>query len=179
MRFNIRKPQGIDAVIEHFLGATGDVLVDLPAGGSDMTARLCSAGSAEGTLDIRTLFPEVNARLLIVFVIDPSRDALVALDAEIKALSNPVTDWVVVRNHRFEDTPFDRFDKWADGKLEGVPVLDMPRLDPRVIDALINAKANLTELGGLESASALMKMRGAAALRVWTGELRKGKVLDG
>jgi len=166
-------------VIEHFLGATEDVLVDLPAGGSDMTAQLCSAGSAEGTLDIRTLFPEVNARLLIVFVIDPSRDALVALDAEIKALSNPVADWVVVRNHRFEDTLFDRFDKWADGKLEGVPVLDMPRLDPRVIGALINAKANLTELGDMESASALMKIRGAAALRVWSEELQKGKVLDG
>lgn len=179
LKINIRKPEGVDALIERFADETGDVLVDLPAAGSDMTTRMTKAGSAEGAVDIRELFPQMDARLVIMFVIDQSRDAVVALDAEIKALSSPVTDWIIVRNHRLDDVPFDRFEKWQEPvDLSAVPVIDMHRLDRRVTEALVSAKMNLTELNDLPTASAMMKIRGQTALRAWTEELRKAKVLN-
>ena len=58
-------------------------------------------------------------------------------------------------------------------------ILDMPRLDRKVIEVMVDAKANLAELSSLETASALLKMRGQAALRIWTAELRKAGLLDG
>lgn len=180
LRINVRKAEGIDQLFEAFLTAPGDVLVDLPAGGSDMTARLVGGGSTEGTVDVETLFAELGARLTILFVIDQGRDSIVALNEELQILQGTATDWIVVRNQRFEDTPFARFEKWAaQVDLSMVKILDMPRLDRKVIEVMVDAKANLTELSGLETASALLKMRGQAALRLWSAELRKAGLLDG
>ncbi len=179
LRINVRKPEGIDQLFEAFLAAPGDVLVDLPAGGSDMTARLIGGGTTEGTVDIETLFAEIGARLTFMFVIDQGRDSVVALNEEFQLLSTPVTDWIIVRNNRIDDMPFARFEKWsAQVDLSRAKSLDMPRLDRKVIEVLVDAKANLAEISGLETASAMLKMRGQAALRLWSGELRKAGLLD-
>lgn len=180
LRINVLKLEGIDQLFEAFLTAAGDVLVDLPAGGSDMTARLVGGGSDEGAVDVETLFAEVDARLTFVFVIDQGRDSVVALNEEFQTMPKTVTDWIIVRNHRLEDTAFTRFERWAaQVDLGYATILDMPRLDRKVIEALVDAKANLTELSGLETASALLKMRGQAAMRLWSVELRKAGLLDG
>lgn len=179
LRINARRPDGVDAMVEAFLEAPGDVLVDLPAGGSDLTARLNGTGSAAGMVDIEALFAETSDRLTILFVIDQSRDALVALDAELRALPPGVTDWVIVRNHRI-DEPFARFNAWAtEADLDGVVVSDMPSLDRRAIEALVTAKAHIGEIEAVEAASALMRIRTKAALRVWRGELARTGLLDG
>lgn len=178
LRINVRKPEGIDQLFEAFLAAPGDVLVDLPAGGSDMTVRLVGGGSAEGAVDVETLFAEIDARLTFVFVIDQGRDSVVALNEELQTMPKTVTDWIIVLNHRLEDTAFTRFERWtAQVDLGHATILDMPRLDRKVIEVLVDAKANLTEIAGLETASALLKMRGQAALRIWATELRKAGLL--
>ncbi|WP_281969127.1 division plane positioning ATPase MipZ [Roseovarius nanhaiticus] len=179
LRINARKPEGIDALIDAFLEAPADVLVDLPAGGSDMTNGFLGAGSAAGTVDIEALFQETGDRLVIMFVIDQSRDALVAVDAELKRLPDTVTDWVIVRNHRM-DAPFERFERWnKTADLKGATIIDMPPLDRRAIDALVDAKAHIGEIDAAETASALSKIRAKAALRVWRAELVKAGVING
>jgi hypothetical protein len=180
LRINMRKPEGVDQLFENFLTAPGDVLVDLPAGGSDMTARLVGGGTSEGTVDVETLFAELDARMTILFVVDQGRDSVVALNEELQILAGRSTDWIIVRNHRLEDAAFTRFDRWAaQVDLSRATILDMPRLDRKVIEVLVDAKANLTELSGLETASALLKMRGQMALRIWSAELQKAGLLDG
>lgn len=180
LRINVRKPEGIDQLFEAFLAAPGDVLVDLPAGGSDMTVRLVGGGSAEGAVDVESLFAEIGAKLTILFVIDQGRDSVVALNQELQLMPRSVTDWIIVRNSRLEDAPFMRFEKWS-GQVDlgRAAILDMPRLDRKVIEVMIDVKANLAELSALETASALLKMRGQAALRLWSAELRKAGLLNG
>lgn len=180
LRINVRRPEGIDKLFEVFLEATCDVLVDLPAGGSDMTARLVGGGTDEGSFDIETLFAEINARLTILFVLDQGRDSVVALNEELHIMPRTVTDWIIVRNHRLVDQPFDRFEKWAArADLSHATILDMPRLDRKVIELMIDAKSNLAELPNLETATAIAKLRGQSALRIWSAELRKAGLLDG
>lgn len=180
LRINMRKPEGIDQLFEAFIMAPGDVLVDLPAGGSDMTARLVGGGTSEGTVDVESLFAELDARMAILFVIDQGRDSVVALNEEFRTLPALVTDWIIVRNHRLEDQPFTRFEKWAAAtELSKATIIDMPRLDRKVIEVMMDAKANLAELSSLETASALLKLRGQTALRIWSAELRKAGLLDG
>lgn len=179
LRINARQAHGSDQLLEAFLEAETDVLIDLPAGGSDLTARFLGGGTAEGSVDLGPLLEEVGARLVILFVIDQGRDGLVALDDEFKSISTELADWIIVRNHRLEDTPFTRFETWAArADLTGVKVVDMPRLDRRVVEALVDAKANLIELDHLESASALLKIRGRAALRIWSETLKGAGLLD-
>lgn len=180
LRINVRKPEGIDQLFEAFLAAPGDVLVDLPAGGSELTARLVGGGTSEGTVDVENLFSELNTRMTILFVIDQGRDSVVALNEELRSMPKAVTDWIIVRNHRLEDTAFTRFERWAaQVDLGHATILDMPRLDRRVIEVMVDAKANLAELPSLETASALLKIRGQTALRIWSAELRKAGLLDG
>lgn len=180
LRINVRKAEGVDQLFEAFLAAPGDVLVDLPAGGSDMTSRLVGGGTDEGSFDIETLFAEINARLTIMFVLDQGRDSVVALNEELHIMPRTVIDWIIVRNHRLVDQPFDRFEKWAArADLSHATILDMPRLDRKVIELMIDAKSNLAELPNLETASAIAKLRGQSALRIWSTELRKAGLLDG
>jgi hypothetical protein len=179
LRINARKPEGVDALIETFLGVPGDVLVDLPAGGSDTTAGFVGAGSAAGSVDIESIFKEIDARLVVLFTLDQGRDGIVALADEMKRLPESVTDWVIVRNHRL-DVPFDRLDNWLDGMdLGPAKIIDMPSLDRRVIELLVTEKKHIGEIDTIDMASALMKIRAKAALRVWTAELRKAGLLDG
>lgn len=179
LQINARKPEGIDALAEAYLEAPGDVLVDLPAGGSDTTSGFIDAGTAAGTVDIESLLQEAGGRMAMLFVIDQGRDGIVAFKDELGRLPASVTDWLVVRNHRL-DVPFDRFDEWAERTdLADTRILDMPGLDRRVIEALVDAKTHIGEIDEVEAASALMKIRAKAALRLWTDELKKAGLLDG
>lgn len=178
LRINARKPEGIDALVEAFLKAPGDVLVDLPAGGSDTTAGFVGAGSSAGTVDIESLFQETGGRLTVLFVIDQGRDGIVALKDEMERLPASVTDWIIVRNHRIA-AGFDRFDRWAEkAELNNALILDMPELDRKVVEVLVDAKAHIGEIDTVEDASALMKTRARSALRAWTSELSKTGLLE-
>lgn len=172
---DIRNPAQVDAMLDLFIDSPGDMLVDLPAAGSDMTANFLSEGFGAGETDIRSVFPEIGARLVVMFVIDPSRDALVALNAEMKVLTPDVADWIVVRNHR-EERPFELFDASKTRAIleeRGTIFLDMPRLDPRVVEIMTNAGHNLLEVDDCPGLSALQKIRARAALRKWSTELEK------
>lgn len=179
LRINARTPAGIDELIEAFLSAPGDVLVDLPAGGSDTTAGFVGAGSASGTVDIERLMQEIGGRLVILFVIDQSRDAVVALNDEIQRMPASVTDWFIVRNHRV-DVPFDRFDRLRtrNADVASAVTLDMPGLDRGVVEMLVTEKMHVGEIDNVPAASMLMKMRVKSALRVWEGELKKAGLLQ-
>lgn len=179
LRINARKPEGVDALIEAYLEAPGDVLVDLPAGGSDTTSGFIGAGSAQGTVNIENLLEEVGGRLLVLFTIDQGRDGIVALKDEMARLPQSATDWLIIRNHRI-DAPFDRFNGWGEKTgLGDAKIMDMPALDRRVTEALVDAKAHVGEIDTVEEASVLMKIRAKSALRAWTSELRKAGLLDG
>lgn len=178
-RINARKPEGFDDLIGAFFDAPGDVLVDLPAAGSDTTAAFFTAGTEAGTVDLESLLTEIGGRLTVLFVIDQGRDALVALDAEYKRMPTSVTDFVIVRNHR-TDAPFERFENFADkSKLDKAVIMDMPPLDRRVIETLVDHKTHLGKIDTIAEASFLMKSRAKAALRIWTAELKKGGLLNG
>lgn len=177
-QINTRKPEGFDDMIGAFLDAPGDVLIDLPAAGSDTTSGFLAEGTAAGTVDLESLLTEFGGRLVILFVIDQGRDALVALDAEYKRLPASVTDWLIVRNHR-TDAPFDRFEKAAEKFGFGKEVvLDMPELDRRVVEALVDAKTHIGKIDTVPGASSIMKIHAKAALRLWTAELKKGGLLN-
>lgn len=178
LRINARKPEGVDALAEACLEAPGDVLIDLPAGGSETTAGFVVAGSAAGSLDLESLMTEIDGRLVVLFVIDQGRDAVVALNDELQRLPSAITDWNIVRNHRL-DRPFDTFDRWrAKTDLGNAQIIDMPSLDSKVIETLVTAKKHIGEIDTVEEASALQKIRARSALRVWTGELKKVGLLD-
>lgn len=177
-QINTRKPEGFDDLIGAFLDAPGDVLIDLPAAGSDTTSAFLEGGPAAGTVDLESLLTEIDGRLVVLFVIDQSRDALVALDAEYGRLPSSVTDFVIVRNSR-TDAPFDRFEKAAKKiDFSKSVILDMPTLDRRVTEALVDAKTHINQIDTVAEASFLMKARAKAALRIWTAELARGGLLD-
>lgn len=178
LRINARKPEGIDALIEAYLEAPADVLIDLPAGGSDTTAGFVGAGSAAGTINIENLMKDVDGRVTVLFVVDQGRDGIVALSDEFQRLPAAVTDWIIVRNHRIE-APFDRLDNWiAKNDLGNAKLLDMPALDSKVVETLVTAKMHIGEIETVKEASALLKIRAKAALRIWSGELRKAGLID-
>ncbi|WP_439563413.1 hypothetical protein [Roseinatronobacter sp.] len=178
LRINARRSEGIDALLETYLATDQDILVDLPAGGSDTTRAFTGTGAAAGTVDIEALLQETDGRLVVMFVIDQSRDSLVALADELARLPRAVSDWLVVRNHRTDHT-FERFDRWiGDSAPRQLCSLDMPALDRRVIEALVDAKKHFGEIDHVEHASALMKMRAKSALRQWTAQLKKAGLID-
>ena len=86
LRINARRPEGIDALFEAYLEARNDVLIDLPAGGSDTTAGFTGNGTAAGTVDISALMKETGGSLVMLFVIDQGRDGIVALNDELRRL---------------------------------------------------------------------------------------------
>lgn len=177
-QINTRKAEGIDDMINVFYDAQCDVLVDLPAAGSDTTSAFLTVGTAAGTVDLESLLAEIGARLVILFVIDQGRDALVALNAEYKRMPKSATDWLVVRNHR-TNAPFDRFEKAADKLGFGREiVLDMPELDRRVVEALVDAKTHIGKIDTVPGASSIMKIHAKSALRHWTAELKKGGLIN-
>lgn len=178
LRINARRPEGIDELVEAILGAPGGVVVDLPAGGSETTAGFIGSGTSAGSVDLLSLLEEIDARLTVLFVLDGGRDGIVALSDEVRRLPAEAVDWIIVRNHRTNPS-FDRLDRWLERPgLPNFTVLDMPELDRRVTEALVDAKAHIGEIDAVPAATALMKMRAKSALRIWTGELHKAGLLN-
>ncbi|MDO9527262.1 MAG: P-loop NTPase [Gemmobacter sp.] len=179
LRINVRKPEGIDELLDLFLSGSCDVIVDLPAGGSELTDGFIQDRPEVGKTDIEALFRQTGDRLVILFVMDQSRDSMVALNHEITRLPAGVTDWIIVRNGRI-DGPFKYLETWLEkpGR-EGLTIIDMPALDRRVIDLLVDTKSHIGEIDDVAEASLLSKMRAKAALRIWREELTKAGLING
>ena len=177
---NVMTPTGRDALFDVIAQSPGDVLIDLPARGSDVTERLNQDGASEDGFSLPLLMAEIDAELTIVFVIDQTRSPIVALREEIKALPE-TTKWIVVRNWR-EDRAFTLFDKTqtkADLEARGAAVIDMVRLDPRVNDILENADGlNLISVQTSDKLSMLQKMRVKAALRSWSEQMQIAGLIE-
>jgi hypothetical protein len=177
-RINIMTPAGRDALFDVIAQSPGDVLVDLPARGSDVTARLTQDGASEDGFSLELLLGEINAELIIIFVIDQTRAPLAALRDELAALPT-ATRWIIVRNRR-DERDFDQFDKSkikADLEARGAPIINMVRLDPRVNDILENEGLNLITAQTSDRLSLLQKMRVKAALRSWSEQMQKAGLL--
>ncbi|PWL28088.1 hypothetical protein [Marivita sp. XM-24bin2] len=177
---NVMTPAGRDALFDVIAQSPGDVLIDLPARGSDVTARLNQDGASEDGFNLPLLMAEIDAELIIVFVIDQTRSPLVALKDELAALPD-ATRWIIVRNWR-EDRDFTLFDTTkvkADLEARGAAVIDMVRLDPRVNDILENADGlNLITAQTSDTLSMLQKMRVKAALRSWFEQMQIAGLLE-
>lgn len=176
---NVMTPAGRDALFDVIAQSPGDVLIDLPARGSDVTERLNQDGASEDGFSLELLLAEIEAELTIVFVIDQTRSPLVALKDELAALPD-ATRWIIVRNWR-EDRDFTLFDTTkvkADLEARGAAVIDMVRLDPRVNDILENASLNLITAQTSDTLSMLQKMRVKAALRSWSEQMQIAGLLE-
>jgi hypothetical protein len=172
---DLRTAAGIEEMLEIIVSSPHDVLIDLPAGGSDATAKMTSGGSAEGMIDLAFLLDQIDARAVMLFVIDQSREVLAALRDEMAAFANHKLDWVVVRNH-FHDRPFSRFDQSQTKQTLmdiGGQLVEMTRLDPAVVAFMADTGCNLNTIHGHPDASLIPKMRASSALRTWTEELAK------
>ena len=170
---NVMTPAGRDALFDVIAESRGDVLIDLPARGSDVTARLNQDGASEDGFSLPLLMAEIDAELTIVFVIDQTRSPLVALKEELAALPD-ATRWTIVRNWR-EDRAFTLFETTqvkADLEARGGVFIDMLRLDPRVNDIVENAGLNLISAQTSDKLSMLQKMRVKAALRSWSEQMQ-------
>lgn len=170
---NVMTPSGRDALFDVIAESPGDVLIDLPARGSDITEKLSHDGASEDGFSLELLLAEIDAEMIIVFVIDQTRPPVVALRHEMKALPE-ATKWIVVRNRR-EDRDFTLFDTTqtkADLEARGVPIIDMIRLDSRVNDILENSGLNLIMAQTSDKLSLLQKMRVKAAVRSWSEQMK-------
>ncbi|MBM2324331.1 MULTISPECIES: AAA family ATPase [Roseobacteraceae] len=178
-RIKVMTPAGRDALFDVIAQSPGDVLIDLPARGSDVTERLNQDGASEDGFSLELLLAEIEAELTIVFVIDQTRSPLVALKDELAALPD-ATRWIIVRNWR-EDRDFTLFDTTkvkADLEARGAAVIDMVRLDPRVNDILENASLNLITAQTSDKLSMLQKMRVKSAVRSWSEQMKIAGLLE-
>jgi hypothetical protein len=175
---NVMTAAGRDALFDVIAENVGDVLIDLPARGSEVTARLTQDGAAEDGFSLELLLGEIDAELTIVFVIDQTRSPLVALKDELAALPT-TTRWIIVRNWREERdfTLFDTTKVKADLEARGAPIIDLIRLDPRVNDILENEGLNLITAQTSDRLSLLQKMRVKAALWSWSEQMQKAGLL--
>lgn len=177
-QINVMTTVGCDALFDVIAESPGDVLIDLPARGSDVTERLNRDGASEDGFSLELLLGEIDAELTILFVIDQTRAPLAALRDELKALP-ATTRWIIVRNWREERdfTLFDTTKVKADLEARGAPIIDMIRLDPRVNDILENAPLNLIDAQTSDKLSLLQKMRVKAAVRSWSEQMQKAGLL--
>ena len=178
-RIKVMTPTGRDALFDIIAESPGDVLIDLPARGSDVTERLTEDGASEDGFSLELLLAEIEAELTIIFVIDQTRSPLVALKDELAALPD-ATRWIIVRNWR-EDRDFTLFDTTkvkADLEARGAAVIDMVRLDPRVNDILENASLNLITAQTSDKLSMLQKMRVKSAVRSWSEQMKIAGLLE-
>ena len=176
---NVMTPTGRNALFDVIAESPGDVLIDLPARGSDVTKRLNQDCASEDGFNLPLLMAEIDAELTIVFVIDQTRSPLVALKAELAALPD-ATRWIVVRNWR-EDRDFTLFDTTqvkADLEARGAAIIDMIRLDPRVNDILENGSLNLITAQTSDKLSTLQKMRVKAAVRSWSEQMKIAGLIE-
>ncbi|WP_071795141.1 hypothetical protein [Natronohydrobacter thiooxidans] len=178
-QINVMTRAGRDALFDVIAESPGDVLIDLPARGSDVTAKLTQDGASEDGLSLELLLAELDAELTIVFVIDQTRPPLAALRDELAALPD-ATRWIIVRNWR-EERDFDLFDKSrvkADLDERGALIIDMIRLDPRVNDILENNGRNLITAQSSDKLSFVQKMRVKAAVRSWSEQMKIAGLLE-
>lgn len=178
-RINVMTVAGRNALFDVIAEAAGDVLIDLPARGSDVTERLNRDGASEDGFSLELLLREIDAELRILFVIDQTRPPLAALRDELKALP-ATTSWIIVRNWR-EERDFDLFDKSktkADLDARGAPIIDLVRLDPRVNDILENEGLNLISAQTSDTLSMLQKMRVKAAVRSWSEQMKIAGLIE-
>ena len=179
-RCNVLKSAGIEELFEAIASATGDVLIDMPAGASAATENFVGGGSAEGSIDLGMLLKEINARAVVLFAIDQNREPIIALREELKAFPAEQTDWIVVRNH-YEDRPFTDFDgsKTRDAIIDrGGKIIDMTRLDPAVTSLMSRERLNLISIQDSDQASTINKIRAKSALRDWTEQLKKAGLIN-
>lgn len=179
-RCNILKPAGIEELFDAIASATGDVLVDMPAGASAATENFVGGGAAEGSIDLGMLLKETNARAVVLFAIDQSREPIAALRDEMKIFPEEQTDWIVVRNH-YEDRPFTDFDESNTKKAiieRSGKIIDMTRLDPAVVSIMSREKLNLITIQNSDQASTINKIRAKSALRIWTVQLKKAGMIN-
>lgn len=177
---DLRRTDGLETLFEAIANARDDVLIDMPAGGSDATARMQVGGSAEGTIDLGLLLQETNARAVVLFVIDPSIEPLHALRDELDVFPGDQTDWIVVRN-QFQDRPFTSFENSkvkADLLNMGGQIIDMARLDPSVVDTMAKLNCDLHSFSTHSEASFIQKMRTKSAVNLWSAELQKVGLLN-
>ncbi len=176
---DVMTPAGRDALFDVIAESPGDVLIDLPARGSDVTERLSRDGASEDGFSLELLLTEIEAELIIIFVIDQTRAPLAALRDELAALP-AATRWIIVRNHR-EERDFSLFDTTkvkVDLEARGAPIIDMIRLDPRVNDLMENAGLNLCSAQTSDRLSLLQKMRVQAAVRSWSEQMKIAGLLE-
>lgn len=176
---NVMAPTGLDALFDAIAESPGDVLIDLPARGSDVTARLATGGASEDGFDLSLLVEEIGAEIYIIFVIDQTRAPVVALKDELATLP-AAAKWIIVKNHR-EEREFDLFEGSRvkrDLDERGAPVIDMIRLDPRVGDILENKGLNLLTSQASDDLSMLQKMRAKAALRSWSEQMKRAGLIE-
>ncbi|MFV1877768.1 AAA family ATPase [Nioella sp.] len=176
---NVMTPAGRDTLFDVIAESPGDVLIDLPARGSDVTERLNRDGASEDGFSLELLLREIDAELRILFVIDQTRPPLAALRDELKALP-ATTSWIIVRNWR-EERDFDLFDKSktkADLDARGAPIIDLVRLDPRANDILENEGLNLISAQTSDKLSMLQKMRVKAAIRSWSEQMKIAGLIE-
>jgi hypothetical protein len=179
-RCNVLRTEGIEDLFEIIASAEGDVLIDMPAGGSAATERFTGGGSEEGSIDLGMLLSEVDARAIVLFALDQNREPIAALRDELQVFPSKRTDWIVIRNH-YEDRPFTDFDgsKTRDAVLErGGKIIDMARLDPAVTSLMSREGLNLISIQDSDKASMINKIRAKAALAGWIGQLKLAGVLD-
>lgn len=176
---NVMTSPGLEELFEILEAAPGDVILDLPARGSDVTGKLNGDGADEDAFPLEALLRNTGTELVILFVIDPTKAPLIALSDELDVLPN--ARWVVVRNHR-EERLFDAFDQ---SKIKqkliknGAAILDLVRLDPTVNDLLEADGGNLLSSQASENLSFIQKYRAEAALNRWTEQLKTAGLIDG
>lgn len=176
---NVMTPDGLSELFSIVEAARGDVILDLPARGSDTTQMMSGDGTDERSFPLDEILKELNVELNILFVIDQTKAPLLALRDEIEVL--PDANWIVVRNHR-ETRPFTLFEHSEIKKLldeKSIPIIDLARLDPDVNDILEAKMENLIVGQNSKHLSMIQKMRAKATLRVWTEQLLKAGLIRG
>lgn len=179
-RHNVLKTAGLEELFETIVAVPGDILIDLPAGASAATERMTGGGASEGTIDLESLLSELDARPVVVFVIDHNVDPIAALRDELKVFPDS-TKWVVVRN-LFDDRPYASFDASQTKQTvidRGGVIIDLARLDPAVNELMAAEGLNLITVQDSPKASMIQKIRVKSALREWRSELKKAGLIDG
>ena len=179
-RCNVLKTEGLEDLFELIASAPGDILVDLPAGGSAATERMSSAGTSEGMIDLGLLAREVGAKIVVMFVMDQNRESIAALRDEMGAFPPEITEWVIVRN-LYEDRPFRDLETsktYQDFLARGGKEMEMVRLDPSVISDMARNRINLLQAAQDDAFSMIKKIRAKSALRLWMEELKKVGVIS-
>lgn len=177
-RCNILVPQGIEEFFELIASAEHDLLIDMPAGGSAATAMMKSGGAAEGSIDLAGLAAEVDAEIVVLFVIDQNREVLVALRDELNAFPQNAK-WIIVRNG-FQDREFSEFNESkvkAMVDARGGVVIDMIRLDPAITARMTREGLDLNAVIASPETSVIQRIRAKSALNSWIEQLKLAGVL--